>query len=108
MRSMIKPSNIIFADEPWASMDGHLKSFIESQMYSYLSDNDIFADIRNRVSKLKREKVVIVISHPNHAVTNSRQFGEKDTSFDITIPVYKDNVFNNNPPSLKLERYRKI
>ena len=108
MRSMIKPSNIIFADEPWASMDGHLKSFIESQMYSYLNDNDIFADIRNRISNLKKEKVVIVISHPNHALANNKQFGEKDTSFEVEIPVYKDKIVKENPPRLKLERYRKV
>ena len=107
IRSMIKPSNVIFADEPWASMDNHLKTFIESQMYAYLSDSDIFASIRNRHPNLKNKKVVFVISHPNHLTQSDKKFGGKDESWTNSIPVYKDNK-QDNLHTIRLERYLKL
>ena len=108
IRSMIKPSNILFADEPWASMDKHLKSFIESQMYAYLSDEDIFSDIRNRESQLKDKKIVMVISHPLHHARSSKEFGKKEEAWTKKIPIYKDNKKTENPPKLIVERYIRI
>ena len=90
IRSMIKPSNIIFADEPWASMDNHLKGFIESQLYLYLSDDDIFADIRNRNKKLNKEKVVMIISHPSQRKVDQKEYGKKDKNWIYQLPVFNN------------------
>ena len=87
IRCMIKPSNIIFADEPWASMDNHLKQFIESQMYLYISDKDIFSDIRNRNSDLLNKKIVMIISHPTHHLNNTKKFGKEIEDWKYEIPV---------------------
>tara|TARA_B100002051_G_C16717925_1_gene630560 strand:+ start:201 stop:1103 length:903 start_codon:yes stop_codon:yes gene_type:complete len=94
IRSMIKPSNIIFADEPWASMDNHLKGFIESQLYLYLSDKDIFSEIRNRNNKLSQKKVVVVISHPSQKKIGQKEFGKKDETWKYQLPVF-NNFFKN-------------
>ncbi len=99
IRSMIKPSNITFADEPWASMDKHLKSFIESQLYLYLSDQDIFSDIRNRNRQLKEKKIVIIISHSTQNKSDQKQYGEKDLDWRYTLPVFNkifDKGINKN------------
>ena len=92
IRSMIKPSNIIFADEPWASMDNHLKGFIESQLYFYLNDEDIFSEIRNRKTKLKKKKVVIIISHPTQKKIGQKDFGQKDSKWGYKLPVFNQNL----------------
>ncbi len=94
VRSMIKPSNIIFADEPWASMDNHLKGFIESQLYLYLSDKDIFSEIRNRKKLLNQKKVVVVISHPSQKKIGQKEFGIKDQNWKYELPVF-NNFFEN-------------
>ena len=104
IRSMIKPSNIIFADEPWASMDNHLKGFIESQLYLYLSDKDIFADIRNRNKKLNKEKVVMIISHPSQKNVGQKEFGKKDEKWIYKLPVF-NHLFENKLSKEDLKKW---
>lgn len=106
VRSMIKPSNIIFADEPWASMDKHLKQFIESQIYLYLDNKDIFAPLRDRASKLREKKTVLVISHPVHHQNNTELYGIKNDSWTVQLPVSNDIYENaDQMPKLTLEKY---
>ncbi|NQU34001.1 MAG: ATP-binding cassette domain-containing protein [Bacteroidetes bacterium] len=107
IRAMIKPSNVIFADEPWASMDQYMKSFIESQFYNFIIDKDIFASIRNRNADLNNNKIVIVISHPvHHDVQIS--FGIQDNDWSKTIKV-SSSIFDENKSNvlLTLERYKR-
>ena len=109
IRCMIKPSNIIFADEPWASMDKYLKEFIESQLYSYIDDKDIFSDIRNINSTLLNKKMVIIISHPVHHANQSEQFGELIEDWTHYIPVSNKKVDTyDNLQQLVLNKYKVI
>ena len=108
IRSLIKPSNILFADEPWASMDKHLKALIVSQMYNYLTDGDIFSSIRNRNQRLEPSKLVIVISHPTHSDTIAKNYGELEKDWTKVIPVRigKDERKGSVIPKLSLYRYK--
>jgi putative ABC transport system ATP-binding protein len=105
IRSMIKPSNILFADEPWASMDQYMKSFIESQFYDYTIDKDIFSNIRNRNKKLLTNKIVIIISHPVHH-QEKISFGIKTKEWSKNIQVFMSESKNKNEKEyLSLEQY---
>lgn len=90
---MIKPSNIMFADEPWAAMDQLLKEFIEQELYKYLLGKDIFADIRNRVKINHPNKLntVIAIAHIFHHSDETTVCGVQDKNFSHRIEIKKIN-----------------
>ena len=109
IRCMIKPSNMIFADEPWASMDKYLKEFIESQLYLYIDDKDIFSDIRNENKSLLNKKIVMIISHPVHHANQAEQFGEIISDWAHYIPVSNENVdAYEGLQKLVLNKYRPV
>lgn len=93
IRAMIKPSNIMFADEPWAAMDQLLKEFIEQELYKYLLGKDIFADIRNRVKINHPNKLntVIAIAHIFHHSDETTVCGVQDKNFSHRIEIKKIN-----------------
>jgi len=109
IRAMIKPSNILFADEPWASMDSHLKEFIESQLYLYIHDKDIFSSIRNRKNDLSSKKVVIIISHPTQKREQEKEYGKKVEKWTKMIPVTRDKSEDvNSAQTLFLDQYKAL
>tara|TARA_Y100001934_G_C12343589_1_gene771544 strand:- start:476 stop:1363 length:888 start_codon:yes stop_codon:yes gene_type:complete len=109
IRALIKPSNILFADEPWASMDSHLKEFIESQLYMYIHDKDIFRTIRNRNNDLSDKKVVIIISHPTQKRVHEKEYGERVEEWTKMIPVTRNKSEDvDNAQILYLEQHRAI
>ena len=109
IRALIKPSNILFADEPWASMDSHLKEFIESQLYMYIHDKDIFRIIRNRNNDLSDKKVVIIISHPTQKRVHEKEYGERVEEWTKMIPVTRNKSEDvDNAQILYLEQHRAI
>tara|TARA_Y100000996_G_scaffold409345_1_gene389845 strand:- start:1764 stop:2648 length:885 start_codon:yes stop_codon:yes gene_type:complete len=110
IRALIKPSNILFADEPWASMDLHLKEFIEMQLYRFIHDDDIFSFIRNRNCDLNSKKVVMIISHPTQKRENEVIYGEKEEGWTKQIPV-TDSInaeITSSTQRLYLERYNAV
>ena len=109
IRALIKPSNILFADEPWASMDSHLIEFIESQLYMYIHDKDIFRTIRNRNNDLSDKKVVIIISHPTQKRVHEKEYGERVEEWTKMIPVTRNKSEDvDNAQILYLEQHRAI
>lgn len=109
IRSMIKPSNIIFADEPWASMDKNLKEFIEQELYKYLCNEDIFAGIRNRnqFNQLKSNNTVIAIAHIFHHSKDISQYGNRDKDFEHTITIKKITSVKEDESQLDLIRFKR-
>ena len=109
IRAMIKPSNIIFADEPWASMDKNLKEFIEQELYKYLSNEDIFAGIRNRnqINQLKSSNTVIAIAHVFHHSKDISQYGDRDQSFEHSINIKKITAVKEEKSQLDLIRFKR-
>lgn len=108
IRALIKPSNIIFADEPWAAMDLKLKEFVESQLYAYLENKDIFYKYRKykKVDKINIDKnLVVVISHEFHHKYNSKNYGIFDEYWSYKIPVNKN--INNDQLHITLNRFKK-
>lgn len=93
IRAMIKPSNIIFADEPWAAMDQLLKEFIEQELYKYLSGADIFAEIRDRVKidHYREQNTVIAIAHIFHHSDDISIYGNLDKNFSYRVNIEKIN-----------------
>ncbi len=107
IRAMVKPSNIIFADEPWASMDKNLKEFIEQELYKYLSNNDIFAEIRNRnnIQQLKHKNTVIAIAHIFHHSGEISMFGQQDKKFNHKVYIKKITARKKENSHLDLIRF---
>lgn len=115
MRALIKPSHILFADEPWASMDTYIKEFIEMQLYKYLDNEDLFNSIRKRSLDLAPQNIAIIISHP----TQNREGDVEGASKIVKLKIKKwtkEIPVTNNPgeipteatPRLNLERYDKL
>ena len=108
IRSMIKPSGIIFADEPWANMDTKLKEFVEFQLSEYIKDQDMFKDIRNRNKESRNTiNMVIMITHSHN---NTQDFkGVLDKNWTKKIVVSKKRDIKNESlcqrAELILERY---
>ncbi|MBC8525355.1 MAG: ATP-binding cassette domain-containing protein [Candidatus Cloacimonetes bacterium] len=108
IRAMIKPSNVIFADEPWASMDQNLKEFVEQQLYLYLVKKDVFNEFRD--NSPEDDNTVIIITHL-HQHKDNNIFGKLDTEWSKIIPVtHYDNNDNGklNHSELEIERYALI
>lgn len=107
IRAMIKPSNIIFADEPWASMDIMLKEFIEEELYKYLTNDDIFRGIRAKVkqNKLERDNTVVGIAHKFHHEEKAAQYGMKDVKWHHKILIKKLESLRTNH-YLNVTRYK--
>jgi len=106
IRAMIKPSNVIFADEPWASMDIMLKEFIEEELYKYLTNDDIFKQIRNKTkkNKLTQKNTVVGIAHKFHHEKEDDRYGNKDVKWHHKISIKKLNSRRKNH-HLNLTRY---
>ncbi len=109
IRALIKPSNILFADEPWASMDLHLKEFIELQIYKYINNDDVFSFIRDRWEYLDEQKIAMIISHPTQErVGEGEDISKKIDSMSKTIPVTKNKNDNiKDAQVLHLDTYKK-
>ncbi|MBN2280100.1 MAG: ATP-binding cassette domain-containing protein [Candidatus Marinimicrobia bacterium] len=107
IRAMIKPSNIIFADEPWAAMDKHLKEFIEQELYQYLDNKDIFSGIRNRndINHLHKKNTVVAIAHIFHHSTEISAIGNHDKNYNYKIHIKKINSGKSDDNSLELIRF---
>ncbi len=110
IRAMIKPSNIIFADEPWASMDKNLKEFIEQELYKYLSNEDIFTEIRNRnqINQLNSSNTVIAIAHIFHHSRELSQYGQRDPAFEHSIKINKITSVKDERSQLDLIRFKHV
>lgn len=108
IRALIKPSNIIFADEPWAAMDQFLKEFIEQQLYQYLNNKDIFESIRNRsnISQLNKNNTVIAIAHIFHHSKETSICGVQDKNFNYRIDIKKINKKITDKSHLELIRFK--
>lgn len=110
IRAMIKPSNILFADEPWSNMDYHLEEFVKDQIRAYLMNNDIFSKIRsNNKHNSGQKNLAITISHVNQ--NKAKNFvGKFDKLWNMIIPVkitstngkFRGKTSNGK---LELERY---
>ena len=102
IRAMIKPSTVIFADEPWANMDKNLIEFVENQLYLYIQNKDLFSNIRNKSSK---SNMVIVISHIHQHKFNHEKV-IIDDGWRRIIPVInnKGNIVNNTD-FLQIDKY---
>jgi len=107
VRAMIKPSNIIFADEPWASMDKHLKEFIEQELYKYLENKDIFSEIRHRndIDHLNVKNTVVAIAHIFHHSDETSTVGKYDNNFNHKINIKKITGGNKDENNLDLIRF---
>ena len=107
IRAMIKPSNIIFADEPWASMDKHLKEFIEQELYKYLDNKDIFSDIRHRndIKHLNLKNTVVAIAHIFHHSNEPLTVGNLDKNFNHKVNIKKIADGNTDENNLDLIRF---
>lgn len=104
IRAMINPSNAIFADEPWASMDQKLKNFVEQELYLYLTNNDTFAEFRQK-KKFSKNNIVVIITHKHHHYNN--RFGSLDKEWTRNIPVInKKNKIKRKSNKLIIERYK--
>jgi|GEM_PF-5999031 len=106
IRAMIKPSRVIFADEPWASMDQNLKDFVEEQLYQYLENKDLFCDFRNH--SLDSANTVIMITHM-HQHQNNNVYGKLDEEWTMVIPVTNYDIKDNTKyihSELIIERYK--
>lgn len=106
IRAMIKPSEVIFADEPWASMDQNLKEFVEKQLYLYLANEDLFSIFRKKPTG-KFSNTVMVITHL-HQHNNNNVYGIKDEAWTKIIPVtnYDLKAYKQyNHSELTIERY---
>ena len=99
---MIKPSSVIFADEPWANMDGVLKEFVENQLFLYTHNNDAFAHIRKTSSQ---NNMVLIITHTNHMQMN-HDVCEIDDNWNESIQIImKKNDEIVRTTNLNLQRY---
>jgi len=106
IRALINPSNIIFADEPWASMDQKLKDFVENQLYLYLTNHDVFSAIRNSFAP-KTDNVVVIITHMHHHKNND-YLGVLDVNWTKFIPVtHKKSNDHIEPGLLTVQRFTK-
>ncbi len=102
IRAMIKPSSVIFADEPWANMDGVLKEFVENQLFLYTHNNDAFAHIRKTSSQ---NNMVLIITHTNHMQMN-HDVCEIDDNWNESIQIImKKNDEIVRTTNLNLQRY---
>lgn len=96
IRALIKPSNIIIADEPWASMDEHFKSFVVHQLALYPNNNDLFIDIRKKaVSKDTHSNISLIITpmHFNSQKNRIDKEWEIPVEFDNGDGVRKSNLY---------------
>lgn len=91
IRAMVKPSRILFADEPWANMDQELKDFVEEQLFLYLTNDDMFAQFRTQ--NTDEANTVIIITHAFHHKDN-QQIG-KDDAWEYVLPVEMHRYENN-------------
>lgn len=91
IRAMVKPSRILFADEPWANMDQELKDFVEEQLFLYLTNEDMFAQFRTQ--NIDEANTVIIITHAFHHKDNQKIC--KDVEWNYVLPVEMHRYENN-------------